>query len=58
MQVVRMNSAPGAGAPLPACQPVEGPAETTLEGGANDHGLECGQMPTFAGLRDVFHRRM
>jgi len=48
--VVWRDSGPDAGAPLPPLQPVERPAESTLEGGGKGDGLESGQMPTRAGL--------
>jgi len=50
MLVVCRDSGPDAGAPLPPLQPVERPAESTLESGGKGDGLESGQMPTRAGL--------
>jgi len=50
MLVVWRDSGPDAGAPLPPLQPVERPAESTLEGSWKGDGLESGQMPTHAGL--------
>jgi len=50
MLVVRRDSDPHAGAPLPPLQPVERPAESALETGGEGNGLESGQMPTSAGL--------
>jgi len=50
MLVVCRDSGPDAGAPFPPLQPVESPAEGTLESGGKGDGLESGQMPTRAGL--------
>ena len=50
MLVVRRDSGLDARAPLPPLQPVERPAESTLEGGGKGDGVESGQMPTRAGL--------
>jgi len=41
---------PDVGAPLPPLQPVERPAEGTMEGGGKGDRLESGQMPTRAGI--------
>jgi len=48
MLVVRKQSATDAGASLPPLQPVEGLAESALEGGRKGHWMECGQMPACA----------
>jgi len=58
MLVVCRDNGPDAGAPLPPLQPVERPAESTLESGGKGDGLERGQMPARAGLGAVFHGRM
>jgi len=50
MLVVRRDRGPDAGAPLPPLQPVERPAESTLESGGEGNGMESGQMPTRADL--------
>jgi len=50
MLVVQRDSGPDTRAPHPPLQPVERPAESTLEGGGKGDGLESGQMPTCAGL--------
>jgi hypothetical protein len=55
MVVVRRDSGPDVGAPLPPLQPVKRQAESALESGRDSDGLESGQMPTRAGLRAVFH---
>jgi hypothetical protein len=46
----RQDGGPDAGTPLPPLQPVERPAESTMEGGGKGDGLESGQMPTRADL--------
>jgi len=50
MLVVCSDNGPGAGAPLPPLQPVERPAEFTLESGGIGDRPERWQMPTLAGL--------
>jgi len=50
MLVVRRDSGPDAGAPLPPLQPVERPAESALESSGEGDGLESGQMLTRAGI--------
>jgi len=50
MLVVCRDSGPDAGAPLPPLQPLESPAENTLESVGQGDGLESVQMPTRAGL--------
>jgi len=53
MMVVRrrmQDGGPDAGTPLPPLQPVERPAESTIEGGQQGDGLESGQVPTRADL--------
>jgi len=51
MVVVRRDSDPDpdAGAPLPPLQPLERPAESTMEGGGKGDRLESGQMTPRAG---------
>jgi len=46
----RQDGGPDAGTPLPPLQPVERPAESTMEGGGKGDGLESGQMQTRADL--------
>jgi len=58
MLEVCRDSGPDAGAPFPPVQPVESPAEGTLESGGKGDRLESGQMLTSAGLCAVFHGRM
>ena len=48
--VVPRDSGPDAGATVPPLQPVERPAESSLEGGGKGDGLESRQMPTRAAL--------
>jgi len=50
MLLVRRKGGPDAGAPLPPLQPVEIPAESTLDSGGEGKGMESGQMPTRASL--------
>jgi len=50
MLVVRKDGGPDAGTTLPPLQPVERPAERTLESSGEGHGMERRQMPTRAGL--------
>jgi len=44
MLVVWWDSVPDTAAPLPPLQLVERPANTSMEGGGKDDGLESGQM--------------
>ena len=44
----RQDGGPDAGTPLPPLQPLERPAENTVESGGKGEGLESGQMPTRA----------
>jgi len=53
---VNRDSGPDPGAPLPPSQPVERPAECTLEHGGKGDRLECRQMLPHADLRVVSHR--
>jgi len=46
----RQDGGPDAGTPLPPLQPVERPAENTMEGGGKADRLESGQIPTGADL--------
>jgi hypothetical protein len=53
MLVVRRwkpDGGPDEGTPLLPMQPVERPAENTMESGGKSDGLESGLMPTRAGL--------
>jgi len=46
----RLDGGPDVGTPLPRLQPVETPAEDTVEGGGKGDVLESGQMQTHAAL--------
>jgi len=50
MLVVLRDGGPDVGALLLPLQPVERPAECTLERGGEGNGMESSQMPTRAGL--------
>jgi len=50
MLVVWWDSVPDAAAPLPPLQLVVRPANTAMEGGGKDNGLESGQMRRLADL--------
>ena len=48
MLVVQKGSSTDAGASLPPLQPMERPADDTLEDSGKGHRLESAQMPTCA----------
>jgi hypothetical protein len=55
MLVVYRDSCPGMGERFLPLQPVERPAESTLESCEKSEGQESSQMLTDAGLQAVFH---
>jgi len=58
MLVVRKRNATDAGASLLPLQPVEGPAESALEGGRKGHWMESEQMPARANFGAFLHGKM